>query len=215
MDTANQTKVETPAKKSLDIKPQDSGSQPIGIKAEIVKDVPIKLQAVDNSSPVESTQAAYNPISGNGHTVPGGTYNEDAELDNILKDVNHEVRTDPDSTKKNDHVSIFSRSGSQSQKTKAGTGVKQSGSKLVIAIAIIVVALLIAVAIYAFRQSQASSNLAKAHSAAVEQAKKQEAAKPLPATFDADYLNSFNDSLTNDNAQNFDADSLSDSALGL
>ncbi|MBI5906835.1 hypothetical protein HY857_02165 [Candidatus Saccharibacteria bacterium] len=188
-------------------------AQPIGVKTEIVKDVPVRRQATDNS-PVP--EAAQNPISNVSHGSTSSEFNEDAELDTILKDVNHEVKAQVDPAKKSKGVAMLSRSAAQLQKTKSSaSSQKKSGSRLVVVVAVIVAALLIAAAVYAYRQSQESTNLAKAHQAAVEQAKKQEAAKASPITFGTDYLDSFNSSLSNDSTQDFDANSLSDSTLGL
>lgn len=192
-------------------------AQPVGVKTEIVKDVPVRRQATDNSpTPEPASQTAYNPISNINHNTSPGDFNEDAELDTILKDVNHEVKAQADPAKKSKGIAMLSRSAAQLQKTKnSASGQKKSGSRLVVVVAVIVAALLIVAAVYAYRQSQESTNLAKAHSAAVEQAKKQEAAKASPAVFDTSYLDSFNSSLSNDSTQDFDANSLSDSTLGL
>ncbi len=192
-------------------------AQPIGVKTEIVKDVPVRRQATDNSAIPEPTpQTAYNPISNVNRGSTSGEFNEDAELDTILKDVNHEVKTQADSPKKSKGPAILSRSAAQLQKTKnTSSSQKKSSSKLAVVVAVIVAALLIAAAVYAYRQSQESTKLAEAHQAAVEQAKKQEAAKSSPATFGTGYLDSFNSSLSNDSTQDFDANSLSDNTLGL
>jgi len=217
MDTTNQSTANTPVKKALDIMPPDSTlAQPVGVKTEIVKDVPVRRQALDDSPTPLATQAVYNPISSDNRIAPRGTFNEDAELDTILKDVNHEVKAELAPAKKSKGAAMLLRSTAQLQKAKKpDSSQKKSGSKLVVAVAIVVAALLIAVAVYVYRQSQESADLAEAHSAAVEQAKKQGAAKASSAVFDASYLDSFNNSLSNDSTQDFDANSLSDTTLGL
>lgn len=188
---------------------------PVGVKTEIVKDVPVKRQALDNSPAPSVAQTSNNPISSANRAALAGNFNEDAELDNILKDVNHQVKAEVDPAKKSKVASILSGQAANLQKNKKlGSKPKKSGLGLVIAVAIIAAALLIAAAVYTFLQSQNSSKLAKAHLAAVEQAKTQ-TPQTSPVTFDANYLDSFNKSLASDSSQDFDASSLSDSALGL
>jgi hypothetical protein len=189
--------------------PQAKPGTPKPMQPQIVQDIPVKAQApaARLSSDVVAKAASQ----------AGSTRLADKELDQILKDVSHEVKNPK-----------TSNTGTQSITKKAGA--KSHGLQLPLArvksalpalAAVVIAAALSAAAVYAFKQTQkpasSASSAGKVGTSSTSSDAIQAAGGTLITPSDLDNFSSSVQSQTNglNDAQDFNAKDLADQNLGL
>jgi hypothetical protein len=186
------------------------------IKAEIEHNIPVKQQ--EHQQARASTQSR-NPITAQKQFIENGEGKDDMELDNILKDVNHDIKNG------NDKPAKRQKASRQNVLKRAKPAAKTGSHKpiLLTAIVILVSAGLSVAAVYAFKETgspsaaQSNTSAGTVGTRSASGSAVQAAGGTLVTPGD---LSDLSNTLTSDinalnDTQDFNPEALSDQNLGL